>query len=547
MMFDNKLIKSEKIKEEDVEDNADDLGSSMVEAQKTAIMSLSKQEKLLLLELQKTRMSIVDELEQLDPQISSDNWKDVQSTIANYQEKIVSLAAVETMDGQKRSDRFVLPGSPVRHTGPSTMKGDSISPPEIIKSSGGEERYESVTNPARTKTVMAAANVPVSRIRTAVDMIPVFTSNPHAELDRSIRMQTDIRMPTFKLPDLDKARISEVLEQTSGIPGVLKEEKVVMRTEVVATGQKKLRLRFSDALDYTEGLYKALKSMGPMDESYLMQELQISHSEWASVHEELQRRVELKVTVDTDELVQENEDAPTVFADAKRLLLAEQRALALEPDVGGLDGGPSILAAASSRRGREGEFGKGNGLPVLGSSLDSSSITSGIGLGPSRSLMSSSMRQAPFHFNDNNSMKSGASKKSYGSNAHSRTGISRAERSVASSMNASALLKNELVTALRNMQHHTVGVKSSIASVHELAAIGNPRAKAMMHSIAAERMEGALWLVIKKELQRGWTAWCSVNKTWRRQECTLRLTSMLGLRLIAQALHAVVQKSYRGR
>ena len=27
---------------------------------------------------------------------------------------------------------------------------------------------------------------------------------------------------------------------------------------------------------------------------------------------------------------------------------------------------------------------------------------------------------------------------------------------------------------------------------------GNPRAKAMMHSIAAERMEGALWFVSKR-------------------------------------------------
>lgn len=536
MMFDNKLIKSEKVEEEGLEADADDLGSSMVEAQKSAIVSLSKQEKLLLLELQKTRMSIVDELEQLDPQISADNWRDVQSTIANYQEKIVGLAAEETMDGQKRRDRFQLPGSPVRNKGSPTMKRSHGSHFNMSRSSG-DENYESVTNSSRYKTVMAAANVPVSRIRTAVDMLPVFTSNPDAELDRSIRMQTDIRMPTFKLPELDKGRIAEVLEQTSGIPGVLREEKVEMRAEAPVEGKKKLRLRFNDALDYTEGLYKALKGMGPMDVSYLMQELGISHNEWASVHDELKKRVELKVTVDTDELVQENTEAATVFAKAKRLLLDAQPAPVTAPDGGGLDGGPSVLTAASSVGGG---FGQVNGLPVLGSSLDSSSIASGLGGGPSRANMSRSLSQT--RFNDMASVKSGASRKSYGSKARSMAGKSRAERSVASSMDTSALLKTELVTALRNMQHHTVGVKSSIANVQELAAVGNPRAKAMMHSIAAERMQEGLRLVIKKELRRGWAAWVAVNTTSRRQECTKSLTRMLGLRLIAQALNAVVHK-----
>ena len=104
MLFDNKLIKAKKDEEDPIYDNDsnDELGSSMVEAQKSAIVSLSRQEKLLLLELQRTRVSIVNELEQLDPQISADNWKDIQSTIASYQEKIVNVASEETMDGQKR-------------------------------------------------------------------------------------------------------------------------------------------------------------------------------------------------------------------------------------------------------------------------------------------------------------------------------------------------------------------------------------------------------------------------------------------------------------
>ena len=72
-------------------------------------------------------------------------------------------------------------------------------------------------------------------------------------------------------------------------------------------------------MGYTEALFKALKKMGPMESSFLMQELGISHHEWAAVADELQKRVNMKVTVDTEEVVNESEEAKSVFVVVKSM------------------------------------------------------------------------------------------------------------------------------------------------------------------------------------------------------------------------------------
>ena len=551
LLFDNKLMKEKKDEEDSLEDqrSSDEIGSSMVEAQKSAIVSLSKQEKLLLLELQRTRMSIVDELEQLDPQISAENWKDVQSTIASYQEKIVSLASEETMDGQKRGGRLELPGSPTRGHGITGMRG---SPPMMkgsVETSTRDWHYESVTTPARNKAVTAAAYVPASRIRTSVDMLPVFSASTTTDIDRSIRRQADIRMPTFKLPDIDQERINQILEEKSGVPQVLKEEKVTKRDDAPKSSQGKrgFRLKLKDAMGYTEALSKALKKMGPMEASFLMQELGITHTEWGAVAEELQKRVNMKVTVDTEEVVNESTEATSVFVEAKRKML-ENSFVSISADMRPGEGleEHSVMSLENSR-GRSSPSGTS---PFLGSKLDAGSTISGFGsqeasMGGGGMQMSRSqpLTRMPKGRSAGSVRSTALSRKSYGSKARgSVAGMSKADRSVADSIDTSEHLRNELVSSLRSMQYHTVGVKSSIASVQSLAATGNERAKAMLFSIAAEKMQDALSLVIKGELKRGWAAWIVVDNIRRRQQCTVKLTRMLGLRMIGEALNQVVMK-----
>ena len=228
LLFNKKLLAAKKLLEDDEVDS--DMGSSMVEGQKQAINTLSKHEKLLLLELQKTRLSIVDELQQLDPAISADAWKEVQGTISTYQRKITSTAAEESIDGQRVMGKFNLPGDPyasppkvrvcacvcvcvracvsrslstsppltLTRTNPSsprhapqaleyaTHRGSSGSPIKDLGAhstalhggtgTGNVDNYSSVTGSSRTKLVNMAAQVPVSRLRTGVDMLPVLST-----------------------------------------------------------------------------------------------------------------------------------------------------------------------------------------------------------------------------------------------------------------------------------------------------------------------------------------------------------------------------------
>ena len=62
-------------------------------AQKFALHSLSSQEKLLLIELQKTRAQIVNELNKIDPAAcgSDDNWFSVKDTILHRKSIMLQL------------------------------------------------------------------------------------------------------------------------------------------------------------------------------------------------------------------------------------------------------------------------------------------------------------------------------------------------------------------------------------------------------------------------------------------------------------------------
>jgi hypothetical protein len=556
----------------------------MAEAQKSAILSLSKQEKLLLLELQKTRMSIVDELEQLDPQISADNWKDVQSTISHYQEKIIDLASQETMDGQKRGGNLTdLPGlssSPTRGGRMTTGREGGGSP----TAAGGQ--YMSVTTPARNKAVESAAFIPSSRFRTSVDMLPVFTSTASNELDRSLRRQADIRMPTFKLPDLDQERIDQILQESAdehAPPGtnLLKQQQQKMtnmagdNTALAKSSQGKrgFRLRLKDAMGYTTAVFKALKKMGPMESSFVMAELGISHQEWTAVGEELAKRVALKVTVDTEEDPDLDRDGGddgdnggggrnSPIKPRVSVFVAVKSSMMGAGNYGGGRGGtaygvgeePSVMSVDTA----------GAGQPFLGSKLDAASVASSLGgrgggMGMGMGMMTSGMagggnmprgsaqmsRSQPSLTKLTKLGGGGKSQQQHHrkmGGGGSRAGRSRADQSVADSIHTTESLRSELMESLRNMQHHTVGVKSSIAGVQSLAAVGNARAKSMLHAVAAEKMHDALSLVIKGELRRGWMAWMVVDGIRRRQQCTVQLTRMLGLRIIAESMDALVLK-----
>ncbi len=500
LLFGSKLVSAKKPAEDlPAEEESSTIGSSLISAQKEAINTLSKHEKLLLLELQRTRLNIVHELQELDPQLSSGNWREVQNAIDSYQRKITAVANEETVDGQRASSKFSLGDPPARKSG-------------ILPEATAQDMYKSVTSNKRTKLVDTAAQIPISRIRTGVDMLPVLVSVGLNEVDLSVKRQLPIRMPIFKLPDIDPARVLEAVEDAK-VPNVLKEKVVHERTTTHSHG-KRGKSRFRDANDYTRALLHCLRDLSPLEVAFFLGFNRMSQDEWGQVVEEMEKRVSMRVTCDTADVVDDN--TPCVFMRAR-------------------GAGRSIFEASQSGTGAIPEAAEPGGLFDKSSSVMSASTTKGRAAqsaprGPTTSFDTTSL------FSSHSRAASQSSSK-----ARSTRGVkNKIQESLQRSQSTSELLKEELVASLRSMQHHTVGVKAGIASLQSLVQIDNPRAKQMLFSVAAERMQAALRLVIRGELRRGWWAWRMVNGQLRRRICTAKTIRVLGLRIVAEKLNNAV-------
>jgi hypothetical protein len=299
LLFGNKLIAAKKPKddgpagEEEVSAN----GSSLISAQKEAISTLSKHEKLLLLELQRTRLNIVQELQDLDPQLSAGAWKDVQAAIEGYQNKITAVAQEETVDGQRASDKFSLESIGGRSSSPNkhhpAHHGQGQGATLASTSSAEVGKYSSATSHKRTKLVNTAAQIPVSRIRTGVDMLPVLVSTGLTETDIAVRRQLPIRIPVFKLPEIDPSRVTQVLAEkdAAGIPASLQEKKIVDRSAATHSSSAhgaRTKRRYKNNIDYMQALAKNFANLQFTEKAFLLGALSMSVIEWGSVQQELE-------------------------------------------------------------------------------------------------------------------------------------------------------------------------------------------------------------------------------------------------------------------
>ena len=282
LVFGSKLFSSSLSK-----DDSNDGDMSSTEAQKSALSSLSRQEKLLIVELQRTRANIVTELSRLDPSISADSWLDVQQTIAGYQTKIARIATEDTVDGKKRVVPY-LPGNQffesggVRNGG-GTSKGLSLT---------STSKYLSASTPARTSSVASAARIPLSRIRTGIDMLPILASTGESAFEVGLRKQGELRLPVFKLPAIDPVRVAALLEDPNSkvSRNVVKEAPLVLRT-AESTKSKRTSARFTSALAYLEYLLQTTRTMPWEDLSKMKKMLSLGEQDVVAVEEELDARV----------------------------------------------------------------------------------------------------------------------------------------------------------------------------------------------------------------------------------------------------------------
>lgn len=216
MLFGGKLVAQTKGKTENA------MVQDPVEAQRIALASLSKQEKLLLLELQRTRANIVQELGRLDPVLAANNWTDVQDTIEDYKVKIVSDLAAnnQSRKRQQRAGRGQVGTGKQQRIMSSTMQ-----PHHSIHSmsSSSSSSLPTFDRSEISKTLSFLENSTsaegVRKLKTGVDMLPVLASNGESALEVGLRRQAPLQLPVFKLPDLDPARVAAALEERRVLHG----------------------------------------------------------------------------------------------------------------------------------------------------------------------------------------------------------------------------------------------------------------------------------------------------------------------------------------
>jgi hypothetical protein len=133
--------------------------------QRAALKALSKQEKLLLDELEKTRNSIVTELKKIDPVSAGDNWSGVEGALTTYHPK--SSKGARTMGG--------------------TLRG---------RSTGGTDLWASSSSGGR---------------KTGMDNLPTITGTIRdRQFEKGLQVQGVLKLPVFALPSISQEAIDRV-------------------------------------------------------------------------------------------------------------------------------------------------------------------------------------------------------------------------------------------------------------------------------------------------------------------------------------------------
>ena len=182
MIFGGKLLVSQEPEVNDVEHVA-----NPTNAIKFGLKSLSKQEKLLLVELQRTRTSIVNELSKIDPRAagSSDNWLQVRQTMEGYQRKMGDDARGIYISNPGRSG-----GSPGRRSASIQAKklAKAISGAKLGTSSSGAGGYYPVatggtlpfTQGGTAQEKSSSSVIKLATYKTGVDMLPIMANTGDA-------------------------------------------------------------------------------------------------------------------------------------------------------------------------------------------------------------------------------------------------------------------------------------------------------------------------------------------------------------------------------
>jgi hypothetical protein len=171
-------------------------------AQKVALKNLSKQEKLLLVELQKTRIEIVRELEKLDPTVcnTTENWFEVKQTIGHYENKLLGDGLAVTTSLKNKIDE-----GPPASSRNSLLQGGTYAPISPLRpsSKGSPFSFSGALNNSNNVSRVDLSKVPAkySAFKTGIDILPVMATTGDAAFEVGLRRQgrSDAHSPKYKL------------------------------------------------------------------------------------------------------------------------------------------------------------------------------------------------------------------------------------------------------------------------------------------------------------------------------------------------------------
>lgn len=214
-------------------------------SQKDILRSLSMQEKLLLVELHKTRRNIVDELRRAELDCNVNDIGLVENTIRDYEVKI----STEIARGKDA-------GTP----------GTSRTLPNLTSRQG--------TGFRSTATKLSSSlNPKITSFKTGVDMLPVLSATTK---ESGLKVRSAVKMPIFKLPNVDISRFAQIDQIKSGMDdeSSLRDYSAVKR------------------LDIQSRFMSTLKSITPRDREGICSYLSLTHDDYDYLFAQLLKNID---------------------------------------------------------------------------------------------------------------------------------------------------------------------------------------------------------------------------------------------------------------
>lgn len=537
-----------------------------VDAQKQSLKSLSKQEKLLLVELQKTRQNIVNQLSDLDPIMAADNFYEVQETIDSYKQKMI---------------RDLQPVTK-KNIGTSKLTTQSLSATlnkgkaNEMKQQGLASQYISGINKEKQKQVT------LGNYRSGIDMLPVLATTGESVFEAGIRRQAGIKLPVFKLPYVDQNKLmGKVAELGVGFKFSqdVPQDRVSTATSIAANSN------FTTRHSYIRALGSMTKTMTRKEIKFINSYLGITVDDILSIEVEMTRiasdpdtlnamcdipekkkrkvggkltnkqREEIKLAAAISkaavQALQDKYDAlkKTVFIKARMMQDAIDNKQNINDNTSmttaGITGSSSSSYGNFPRSSSEANLNQTApgrlGVPLTGFLTPHAMAQSMCLIGGNKNKANNTKRE---NLNSSSLVSINSKKSKFNIPDPLYRGKPNGDK--ASTMKyqqawgvESDALRQEFIQSLQSMQDYCSKIKDGILSINEIVNVQDPKAKSMVLSMAAETMMTALDVILIKEKMRGWKAWRLAIQQARTTEKKTRYVNFQSLRCISISLRGL--------